>query len=1409
MGQIKNNAYTLYIYNGGVDSPNSDAKIGIRYNKLTKIDNNGTKLNLSLFGLSFHRKIYEPGLINAEIQITVVPDDNGNIKIPDINILENYFIRKKVELKVSVPDKATATTYTLAENYYIHEIHPLYERNVNNTYIYLKLTIRSMDNLMCLNKFSEAYLGRQFRSYIVANGIKDYATDLKLSENDTLQHLSINNEEFVQPYLVQYNESFYDFIVRIANRCGEFVYFEDGEFHIGINPNKTLKNVDNYSRITYHNISAGPLNINDYTHDSINKNESDEYDKYTYYVENYKVNLSDYTISELEVWREKKDNKYEYYKKEYKWNIIDDNAYKAGKEEYYKAHKKEEYAEICNDIEGNPYYIKVNNDAKENVKKENASQDDYNIYKGYKDENKLNSDEFYYIKESDKIVKGKKVWTDDDNEYYKNNFSWSIISENEFNKLENGPFKYKKDGETHTIRKYNEEGKTICIKIDENTINKAEKEVATKDDFDKAKKYNAWVKPDTSSKSTFNISPVEKTIIYPTQKVYNTEVAVDEFFMPLYRDQFSDGEVIKYIKDNGGSLFSHFLDTISDPNVIDMVSDNLQYAATTVVHAAVNGDSDNEKGNKNIDLWETKNADMAVPFVSSNEKSTWTTLEYYHDIKSYEENQQRQTICIDMDSEILVSGSPLNIGDIVTLTGNSCKYIVVEIEMQGDLPWQRKYDGYGNADLTSNEAAMKSRLKFYAIPVAVNNVFYPPVLPKGAFRKSDPQHAIVVDSSDPKRLGRVRIRYPWQSHQTEGSEKDNILDDAATPWIRMVTPMATGGGGMYFKPEVGDEVLVNFENGNIERPYVVGTLYSKNNVTPNANRIIQSPNGHFIKMEDPTDASKLLTSTLPIFKFLKDWYILPDFKIEYANQLLGGITISDAYGMYLIKMSSQQRRVEISSSFGDVKINALTGITISAPKGNVKIEGKNIDICAGNRVTIKSGANIGSKSFLDGLGTSKIDVAKTIANRLDNLLGDIIDLSIMRTLMEIVLKPVNGTLQLHSNSFLVLEAGNCTAEIPETAYKERALATKNLSYTSNAYQALSYIASVIANVNISECSREVARLYNDACDKLSVLHSGDITNIANDKNIFSDGLGYITNMTADDFVKKSMETKLYVSIWKAIKWQEGFKNDKFAKKVKAAYQAVHALKKYCETITEMFTHFSKLKSASVYKLLNDKFIEALSHDSVKNIDWVKKIREIGTGDTVVKYDYFVRKNFVKRKVEISTNRDYASGIDKVFKRCLCYLILGDSWHAPGIEPINKTEFIKSRNLQVDSINVDNGHSVVTKVNDIIYNNNNGWADYINSLKLKDTSEDQFGKAFKQSIYANLDKKALTYIPEYHVWKADVKGNILMSDSSDTISLDHSGVGNVQLKADANSQLSKKTLDEAEKYLRKLLISVGE
>ena len=47
-----------------------------------------------------------------------------------------------------------------------------------------------------------------------------------------------------------------------------------------------------------------------------------------------------------------------------------------------------------------------------------------------------------------------------------------------------------------------------------------------------------------------------------------------------------------------------------------------------------------------------------------------------------------------------------------------------------------------------------------------------------------------------------------------------------TPWIRVVQPYTGGGKGFYFVPEIGEEVLVDFEGGNAERPFVLGAHYN-------------------------------------------------------------------------------------------------------------------------------------------------------------------------------------------------------------------------------------------------------------------------------------------------------------------------------------------------------------------------------------------------------------------------------------------------------------------------------------------------------------------------------------------------------------------------------------------------------
>ncbi|WP_395074429.1 type VI secretion system Vgr family protein [Flavobacterium sp.] len=140
---------------------------------------------------------------------------------------------------------------------------------------------------------------------------------------------------------------------------------------------------------------------------------------------------------------------------------------------------------------------------------------------------------------------------------------------------------------------------------------------------------------------------------------------------------------------------------------------------------------------------------------------------------------------------------------------------------------------------------------FEAIP---DSALSPPYSDIFQIPLADTQPAVVKDNNDPKGLGRVQVQMAWQ--------KDI---NSHTPWIRMTNPHAGGGKGMYFIPEIGEEVLVGFENNNAEKPYVLGAMYNGNEksgfATPNNDfKVTQTRTGIKIVMND---ASKSLLAEDP------------------------------------------------------------------------------------------------------------------------------------------------------------------------------------------------------------------------------------------------------------------------------------------------------------------------------------------------------------------------------------------------------------------------------------------------------------------------------------------------------------------------------------------------------------------
>jgi hypothetical protein len=188
--------------------------------------------------------------------------------------------------------------------------------------------------------------------------------------------------------------------------------------------------------------------------------------------------------------------------------------------------------------------------------------------------------------------------------------------------------------------------------------------------------------------------------------------------------------------------------------------------------------------------------------------------------------------------------------------------------------------------------------------------------------------ALVTSNSDPQNEGRVKVKYPW------------LDDQAESPWARVVCFYAGPGRGGYIMPEVGDEVLVMFERGSVDLPYIVGSLWNGVDVIPgpgnpdgeNNTKWFQSRSGHVLHFEDK-DGAELIE--------LKDKSGKLRFEIDVAKDL--------------------------------ITMEATTGdIFFKAPAGPVNIECKTMEIQASNSSTIEVGNHLTevSKDRNETIGSS-------------------------------------------------------------------------------------------------------------------------------------------------------------------------------------------------------------------------------------------------------------------------------------------------------------------------------------------------------------------------------------------------------------------------------------------------------
>ncbi len=182
--------------------------------------------------------------------------------------------------------------------------------------------------------------------------------------------------------------------------------------------------------------------------------------------------------------------------------------------------------------------------------------------------------------------------------------------------------------------------------------------------------------------------------------------------------------------------------------------------------------------------------------------------------------------------------------------------------------------------------------------------------------------AIVTNNKDDRNLGRVKIKFPWLSDENE------------TDWVRIATLMSGNNRGSFFLPEVGDEVLVAFEHGDINHPFVIGALWNGTDKPPETNsdgknniRKIKSRSGHEIILNDEQMKETVVIQTKGNHQIKLD---------DSAGQ--EKIEIKDKTGSNKITFDSMQNSITVESTM------------------QLKIKSQIIEIEAGGMMTIKAGA---------------------------------------------------------------------------------------------------------------------------------------------------------------------------------------------------------------------------------------------------------------------------------------------------------------------------------------------------------------------------------------------------------------------------------------------------------------------
>jgi uncharacterized protein involved in type VI secretion and phage assembly len=216
---------------------------------------------------------------------------------------------------------------------------------------------------------------------------------------------------------------------------------------------------------------------------------------------------------------------------------------------------------------------------------------------------------------------------------------------------------------------------------------------------------------------------------------------------------------------------------------------------------------------------------------------------------------------------------------------------------------------------------------------------------------------VVTNNKDPLHMGRVKVKIP------------DLSDEVESQWARVATIGGGAGRGIFFTPEINDEVLVAFEHGDTRRPLVLGGLFSEKDKTPVeavaggdvTKRHIASRRGHVIELSDDKTAKA------------KESYVLLKNVDGAALRLGGDETTIDSGGQPLTITGPAGSSIAIDAK-GNI---ALTGVDITIKaSGNLTVEGLAVTAKAKTNLQLEASVKAGLKGAVTAVEASGVTEVK-------------------------------------------------------------------------------------------------------------------------------------------------------------------------------------------------------------------------------------------------------------------------------------------------------------------------------------------------------------------------------------------------------------------------------------------------